>query len=224
MAKGSLFRGQKNGGYCNIHKGINFNNPARGCSCLFLFIRKQHAQKMRAEGPAASRVRGTAPAPGPPRTPPRTPRRELHLRGRARARSGTRGARGRPSGGRARSGRLPASPSQRPLRAAPPNASRRSAPAHCRPARLGRPDSPSRRAGAGRGERGGSAAAGGDRSAGAGREGAGEPARSAPRHTKEPPRRPPPAAAPPRRLRAAAGRDVTGAARPRDGPAAMRKV
>lgn len=29
MARGLLFRGQKNGGYCNIHKGINFNNSAR---------------------------------------------------------------------------------------------------------------------------------------------------------------------------------------------------
>lgn len=51
MAKGLLFRGQKNGGYCNIHKGINFNNSAQHCSCLFLFTRTGHAQSRGQRGP-----------------------------------------------------------------------------------------------------------------------------------------------------------------------------
>lgn len=50
MAKGLLFRGQKNGGYCNIHKGINFNNSAKGSSCVSGFIRKQHTQKTEGVG------------------------------------------------------------------------------------------------------------------------------------------------------------------------------
>lgn len=58
MAKGSLFRGQKNGGYCNIHKGTNFNNSAKGCSCLFLCTRKRHAQKIKARGPQGPAAAG----------------------------------------------------------------------------------------------------------------------------------------------------------------------
>lgn len=44
MAKRLLFSGQgkKNGGYCNIHKGINFNNSAKGCSCFSLYKEATH--------------------------------------------------------------------------------------------------------------------------------------------------------------------------------------
>lgn len=51
MAKGLLFRGQKNGGYCNIHKGINFNNSAKGCSCfVWLYKEATHTKDKGGEG------------------------------------------------------------------------------------------------------------------------------------------------------------------------------
>lgn len=46
MARGLLFRGQKNGGYCNIHKGINFNNSARQQPLLFKEATKIRAKKI----------------------------------------------------------------------------------------------------------------------------------------------------------------------------------
>lgn len=225
MAKGSLFRGQKNGGYCNIHKGINFNNSARGCSCLFLFIRKQRAQKIKAEGPAASRVRGTAPAPGPACPTPRrpasaTPRSEVTP-------THPRKGRRRPGDAREEAERAPAA-SPRPLpngrsarRRRTPHAG--SAPARCRPARLGRPDSPGRRAGAERGARGAArrrreanGSAGGGPEGGGG--GTGGPPRSAARRAAPHKRAAPAAAASRCAAREAAGDRRQGRDRAPPGP------
>lgn len=65
MAKRLLFRGQreKNGGYCNIHKGINFHNSAKDCSCFSLHkeaTHKRHRRRARKEEKIA-RTAGPAP-------------------------------------------------------------------------------------------------------------------------------------------------------------------
>lgn len=93
MAKGLLFRGQKNGGYCNIHKGINFNNSAQRGSCLFLFTRTGHAQSRGQRGP--QRAGRAERRPLPARAAPRG--REEGREGAAAHRAGAGAARGRGS-------------------------------------------------------------------------------------------------------------------------------
>lgn len=157
MAKGLLFGGQKNGGYCNIHKGINFNNSAQRCSCLFLFTRTGHVQSRGQRDPQRAGCAERRPLPA--RAAPRTARKGRRERGSAYSPALGSGGCAGPGAARGGAARAPAA-APRPLRAAPPRA---------------RPDSPDR------GERGSARRQEGNGAGGP------PGAERTQRHTKEPP-------------------------------------